>query len=72
MQENICVVGSDVSSLFPSIKSIEAARLVRHAKLNSKVQIENFDHFVALRYLFIVGGNDLLCKVRVSRLAPKW
>ena len=70
--ENISVVGSDVCSLFPSIKNVEAARFVRHAVLNSDVQIENFDHLIALRYLTIVGGADLLRKVGVSRLAPRW
>ena len=70
--ENLCVVGSDVASLFPSINNVEAGRLVRHAILKSDVRIENFDYLTALRFLTIVGGRELLQKVGVSRLEPKW
>ena len=70
--ENLCVVGSDVTSLFPSIKNIEAGRFVRHSVINSNIEFKNFDYLMALRYLTIVGGMELLQKVGVSRLAPKW
>ena len=45
---------------------------MRHAILTSDVTIENFDHLAALRYLTIIGGNELLSKIGVRRLAPKW
>ena len=70
--KNLCFIGHDVKSLFPSLKSVESARLTRHAILNSKVQVENFDHKMALRYLFIVGGRELITKIGLSRHMPKW
>ena len=69
--ENLCFIGHDVKSLFPSLKSVESARLTRHAILNPNVQIENFDHLMALRYLFIVGGRQLISKAGLSRHMPK-
>ena len=54
--ENVCFIGHDVKSLFPSLKSVESARLTRHAILNSEVDVESFDHKMALRYLYIIGG----------------
>jgi len=70
--ENVCIVGHDVKSLFPSLKNAESARLTRYAVLNSKVDVENFDHKMALRYIFIVGGRDLISKAKLSRHMPKW
>ena len=55
--ENMCFIGQDVKSLFPSLKCVETARLTRHAILNSNIDVENFDHQMALRYIFIVGGH---------------
>ena len=63
---NVCFVGHDVKSLFPSMKSVETARLARYAVLNSKIEIDNFDHSMALRYLFVVGGKELINKVGLS------
>ena len=67
----MCIVGSDVVSLFPSLKNIETGRLARHAILQSKVMIENFDYKMGLRYIKIVGGDALLNKAQLLRLSPK-
>ena len=61
-----------MKSLFPSLKCIESARLTRHAVLNSDINIENFDHEMALRYIFIVGGRQLISKCGLTRLCPVW
>ena len=34
--ENVCYIRHDVKSLFPSLKSVESARLTCHAVLNSE------------------------------------
>ena len=66
----VSVVGSDVVSLFPSLKDIETARLARHAVLGSKVKFENVDMQKALRYLYIVGGSELISKAGLARHCP--
>ena len=38
----LAIVGSDVVSLFPSMRNVETARLARHAVLNSSVKYENY------------------------------
>ena len=70
--DNVCFIGHDVKSLFPSLKSVESARLVRHGVLSSEVDVENFDHKMALRYIYIVGGRELINKAGLSRLCPTW
>ena len=70
--ENIVFVGTDVTSLFPSLRNVETARMAKYAKLNSNIAVENFDCKMALRYLSIVGGIELLERIGVGRLAPKW
>ena len=65
-------IRADVVSLFPSLKRVEAARLARYAVLNSSVSFENFDHYMALRYLTIVGGREMLEKAKTGPPMPKW
>ena len=68
----LAVVGSDVVSLFPSLKNIESARLARKAILESEVDVGSFDHLKALRYIFVVGGRELLSKRGLTQVSPKW
>ena len=70
--DEMCILGSDVVSLFPSLKGMETARLARHAVLNSTIEFGNVDYLMALRYLTIVGGTDLLHKAGIGRLTPVW
>ena len=70
--DKLAIVGADVKSLYPSLKNVEIARLARHAILESKISFENIDYKRALRYLYIVGGKDLLAKRNLSRISPKW
>ena len=58
--KNTCFIGADVMSLFPSLKAVEAARLARFAVLESNVKFENIDYLMALRYLSIIGGKEML------------
>ena len=69
---NVCFTGADVVSLFPSLKAVEAARLARCAVVESDVKFENFNYQMALRYLMIVGGIQMLDGAKLGRLAPKW
>ena len=69
---NLAIVGADVWSLFPSLKSVESARLAIKAIPSSKVEFENIDCHRDLQYLFIVGGQKLLNKAGLGRLSPKW
>ena len=68
----MCILGSDVVSLFPSLKGVETARLTRHAILKSDIEFGNVDYHMALRYLSIIGGNELLNKAGLGRLSPVW
>ena len=70
--ENLCISGADVVSLFPSLKNIEAGRLARHAILNSNVKFDNINYLMALRYINLVGGRELLSKAGLGHLAPTW
>ena len=71
-KDGLSIVGADVRSLFPSLLNLETARLAKHAIMKTSVDFSNFDHKRALRYIFIVGGLDLLKSVGLERLAPKW
>ena len=66
------MVGNDVESLFPSIKDVEGARMVRCAIKKGDLNIENFDYDLALRYLRITGGKGFLHSAGLGRLEPKW
>ena len=73
-QKNVglVIVGSDVKSLFPSLKSIETARLARCAVLKSDVDFANWDTKQAMRYLYVNGGTELIHKAGLGRFCPKW
>ena len=71
-RSGLSIVGSDVKSLFPSLRAVETARLARCAILKSKVEFSNWDYQKALRYLFVVGGRELVRSVGLSRVCPKW
>ena len=40
--------------------------------VKSNVNFENFDHYMALRYLTIAGGREMLEKAKIGRLMIKW
>ena len=65
-------MGSDVKSLFPSLKNIETARLARCAVLQSEIKFDNWDFQKALRYIFINGGREYISKSGLLRHCPKW
>ena len=45
------LVGSDVEKLFPSLQTLEAARLARMAVIDSDIEIRDVDYKFALRYM---------------------
>ena len=47
----LAIVGSDVKSLFPSLRAVETARLARYAIENSEIEFSNWDYKKSLRYL---------------------
>ena len=70
--DKMCIIGSDVVSLFPSLQNIETGRLARYAILESNVEFEHFNLQMDLRYIKIGGGDTLLQRAKLDRLAPKW
>ena len=70
--QDLVISGTDVEALFPSLRDIESARIVREAVVKSKADISNFDCNAALKYLFIVGGPAHLRECGLSNVAPKW
>ena len=66
------LVGNDVESLFPSIKDLEAARMVRCVIQQGDIDMKNFDHLAALRYIRVNGGKGYLAKCGIGRLEPRW
>ena len=71
-EEGFVIIGSDVEKLYPSLKPLEAARLTRIAVLESNVEFQDVDFTKALRYLYVVGGVELLDRAGVVRHTPKW
>ena len=65
------MVGNDVEALFPSLRDLEAARIVRESVLTSDIEFENIDYVTALKYLRVVGGDDHIKDLRLSNIAPK-
>ena len=68
----LSIVGSDVKSLFLSLRNIETARLARKAILDSKIEFSNWDFVKAMRYIYLVGGRELVSRAGLERLCPKW
>ena len=71
-EKGFVLVGSDVEKLYPSLRPLEAARLTRLAILESEIDIIDVDHRKALRYIYVVGGVELLDRAGLLRLTPKW
>ena len=55
-----------------SLRPLEGARLARMAIIESKIDIIDVDLIKALRYIYIVGGVELLDRTGLSRVSPKW
>ena len=53
------------------MSNVETARLAHEAVLNSKIEFENVDVAKAMRYIYVVGGMELINVAGSSRLAPK-
>ena len=68
----LAIVGSDVKSLFPSLRGVETARLARKAILKSNISFCNWDTKKAMRYLFINGGTELIKDAGLSRFCPTY
>ena len=61
-----------MKALFPSIRDIEAARMVREAVEESEMNLENVNWKQALRYLTIVGGCDYMREIGLGKYMPVW
>ena len=66
------ISGTDVEALFPSLRDVESARIVREAVIKSEADIENFDCNAALKYLYIVGGPAHLKEIGLGKISPRW
>ena len=70
--DDLVICGTDVEALFPSLKDVESARIVREAVMKTEAYIENFNCKAALKYLSIVGGPAHLKECGLGHLAPRW
>ena len=70
--EKYVICGTDVEALFPSLEDIECARMVKQAVMNSKIEFDNIDYKMALKYLKICGGEDYMRQVGLGNVTPKW
>ena len=61
-----------MEALFPSLRDVESAKVVREAVLKSDIRIENFDWKTAIKYLYIVGGPTHVKECGLERIAPSW
>ena len=65
-------MGSDVEKLYPSLQPLEAARLTRIALIETDIEILDVNVHKALRYIYIIGGTQLIDKHGLNPWAPKW
>ena len=49
-----------MEKLYPSLQTLEAARITRLAIMESNIDITGVDLLRALRYIYIVGDNELI------------
>ena len=68
--DELVISGTDVEALFPSLRDVESAKVVREAVLKSDIRIENFDWKTAIKYLYIVGGPTHVKECGLERIAP--
>ena len=52
-QEKLCLVGSDVNALFPSIKSEKTGQIIREAIQKTSITFDGFNQEKALAYIFM-------------------
>ena len=71
-QGNIIVSGADVQSLFPSLLNLEVSRLVKWVIAESKVELKNINHKLALRYIYIIGGAKIFEINKLRKYMSKW
>ena len=72
MDGPIMVTGFDVKSLYPSLRDIDTACIVREAIIHSDISFEGFDYNRALAYLRVLAGEEIMRKSGLSNLIPKW
>ena len=71
-KNGISLTGFDVESLYPSIRDIDAACLVRESVIHSDIVFDGFDYRTALCYLRIMAGHEIMSSSGLKRLIPKW
>ena len=54
------------------MQDIESARMVRCIVQRGDLEIKNFDHETALRYIRINGGKGFLARCGLGKLEPRW
>ena len=71
-KEGLIISGFDVEQLYPSLRDVDVACLVRESLIHSKIDFEGFDYQKAMCYLRIVAGEEILRFSGLSKLIPKW
>ena len=61
--QEICLLGLDVVALFPSMKSEQTGKIIRHTVMTSPIKIEGFDWKQGARYIVVNRKytSDLRC-----------
>ena len=58
--------------LYPSLRDIDVACLIRESLIHSEINFEGFDFDKVLCYLRIVAGEDVMRESGLRRLIPRW
>ena len=72
IENGLIITGFDVESMYPNLRDIDVACLVRETVLHSDINFEGFDYLKALCYLRIVAGPEILRAAGLAKHIPKW
>ena len=68
----LLITGFDVSALYPSLRDVDVACLIRESIIHSELDFDGFDLRRALCYLRIVAGDEIMKLAGLGNLIPKW
>ena len=70
--DELIITGFDVESLYPSLRDIDVACLVRESILHSKISFEGIDFQKALCYIRIMAGAEIMKSAGLENQIPRW
>ena len=51
--DKLCIIGSDMTSLYPSCDAVETSRIIYRAAMETPIQLEGFDNGLALLEMLV-------------------